>query len=139
MSTVQARRKAMRGTKRTCQACEARFYDLGRNPVVCPMCGADYTLPAEPPAAATARTAHFTNKTGWYRQPLKRLQPALPVVGAMPSARFATAANDEEIEEAATVDAKDSVVLEDQDDTDVAGLVDHADSDGERATPTPDG
>ena len=122
MSTVQARRKAMRGTKRTCQACEVRFYDLGRNPVVCPMCGADYTLPAEPPVAATARTAPFTNKTGWRRQPLKRLQPALPVAGAMSSGRFATAASDEEIEEAATVDAEDSVVLEDQDDTDVAGL-----------------
>jgi Protein of unknown function (FYDLN_acid) len=32
MSTVHDRRKALRGTKRTCQACEARFYDLGRNP-----------------------------------------------------------------------------------------------------------
>jgi len=122
MSTVQARRKAMRGTKRTCQACEVRFYDLGRNPVVCPMCGAGYAPPAVPPVAATARTAPFTNKTGWHRQPLKRLQPALPVAEATPSDRFATAANDEESEEAATVDAEDSVVLEDQDDTDVAGL-----------------
>jgi uncharacterized protein (TIGR02300 family) len=127
MSTVQARRKAMRGTKRTCQACEVRFYDLGRNPVVCPMCGAGYTPPADPPVAATARTAPFTNKTGWHRQPVKRLQPALPFVGVMPN--DAIAANDKEIEEAATIDAKDSVVLEHQDDTDVAGLVDHADSD----------
>jgi uncharacterized protein (TIGR02300 family) len=122
MSTVQARRKAMRGTKRTCQGCEVRFYDLGRNPVVCPMCGADYTPPAELPVAATARTAPFTNKTGWQRRSLKRLQPALPVARAMPSGRFATAASDEEIEEAATVDAEDIVVLEDRDDTDVAGL-----------------
>ena len=37
MSTLSARRKAMRGTKRTCQACEVRFYDLARSPIVCPI------------------------------------------------------------------------------------------------------
>jgi len=26
------------GTKRTCQACTARFYDLHRSPIVCPKC-----------------------------------------------------------------------------------------------------
>ena len=44
MSTVHDRRKALRGTKRTCQACEIRFYDLGRNPIVCPTCGAELNL-----------------------------------------------------------------------------------------------
>ena len=39
MSTLSARSKAMRGTKRTCQACEVRFYDLARSPIVCPSCG----------------------------------------------------------------------------------------------------
>jgi uncharacterized protein (TIGR02300 family) len=34
--------KAARGTKRTCQSCEARFYDLNRNPIICPMCGATF-------------------------------------------------------------------------------------------------
>jgi uncharacterized protein (TIGR02300 family) len=128
MSTVDARRRALRGTKRTCQACEVRFYDLGRDSIVCPMCGADYAPPAEP-AVATARAAPFTNKTGWHRQPLKRLQPVLPVAEAMPSDRFATAATEEESEEAATVDAEDSGVLEEQDDTDAAGLVEHPNSD----------
>ena len=27
------------GTKRTCQGCTARFYDLRHTPVKCPMCG----------------------------------------------------------------------------------------------------
>jgi len=27
------------GTKRTCQACGARFYDLQRDPIHCPKCG----------------------------------------------------------------------------------------------------
>ena len=128
MSTIDARRRALRGPKRTCQACEVRFYDLGRDHIVCPMCGADYALPTEP-AVAPARAAPFTNKTGWYRQPLKRLAPALPVAEAMPSDRFATAAADEENVPAATVDSEDiGDVTEEQDETDVAGLLEHADS-----------
>jgi uncharacterized protein (TIGR02300 family) len=31
--------RAERGTKRTCVACDERFYDLNRNPIVCPACG----------------------------------------------------------------------------------------------------
>jgi uncharacterized protein (TIGR02300 family) len=126
MSTVHDRRKALRGTKRTCQACEARFYDLGRNPIVCPMCGAHYAPSAEPLAAPAARAAPFSNKTGWRRLPVKRVQPALPVAETMPSDRFATAAADEEIEGPATVDIDDnSGVPEEQDETDVAGLPEH--------------
>ncbi len=130
MSTVHARRKAMRGTKRTCQACEVRFYDLGRSAIVCPMCGASYTPPAEPAVQTTARASPHAGKTGWHRQPLKRALPVPPVAEAMPSDRFAAAAADEEIadeeiEEAAAVDSEDSGVLEvHDDDTDAAGLVD---------------
>jgi len=35
MSTARAKR----GTKRTCVGCGDRFYDLDRNPIVCPACG----------------------------------------------------------------------------------------------------
>jgi hypothetical protein len=35
MDTVRAER----GTKRTCVACDERFYDLNRNPITCPVCG----------------------------------------------------------------------------------------------------
>ena len=31
------------GTKRTCQQCASRFYDLGRDPIVCPKCGFQHT------------------------------------------------------------------------------------------------
>ena len=27
------------GKKRTCQSCEARFFDLNKNPAICPKCG----------------------------------------------------------------------------------------------------
>ena len=30
------------GTKRTCQSCSAHFYDLRKDPIHCPKCGATY-------------------------------------------------------------------------------------------------
>lgn len=49
MATKQAR-----GTKRTCQSseCGARFYDLNRNPITCPICGSIYELASSPLAIA---------------------------------------------------------------------------------------
>ncbi|WP_333793586.1 TIGR02300 family protein [Hyphomicrobium sp.] len=49
MATKQAR-----GTKRTCQSseCGARFYDLNRDPIICPICGSIYELASSPLAAA---------------------------------------------------------------------------------------
>ena len=52
------------GTKRTCQHCGARFYDLGRDPIVCPKCEHEHTAEmfnrmkrARPAAEAAARNA----------------------------------------------------------------------------------
>lgn len=36
--------KPARGTKRVCQSCGARFYDLSRSPIVCPVCQAVYQV-----------------------------------------------------------------------------------------------
>jgi uncharacterized protein (TIGR02300 family) len=38
--------KEARGTKRTCQnpECGSRFYDLNRDPIVCPICESEYRL-----------------------------------------------------------------------------------------------
>ncbi|UYN94597.1 MAG: TIGR02300 family protein [Enhydrobacter sp.] len=34
--------KASWGTKRTCQSCSARFYDLNKSPIKCPKCGREH-------------------------------------------------------------------------------------------------
>nr|WP_321981614.1 TIGR02300 family protein [uncultured Cohaesibacter sp.] len=41
------------GTKRVCADCGAKFYDLNRDPIVCPKCGTIYEL-AKPLAAEVA-------------------------------------------------------------------------------------
>lgn len=48
--------KSQRGTKRTCQnpECGSRFYDLNRDPIVCPICSTEYALVAVPAMAAAA-------------------------------------------------------------------------------------
>jgi uncharacterized protein (TIGR02300 family) len=38
--------KAELGTKRTCPSCAARFYDLMKNPIVCPKCGVSFIAAA---------------------------------------------------------------------------------------------
>ena len=45
MATKQAR-----GTKRTCQnsECGSRFYDLHRDPIVCPLCQSQYVIASAP-------------------------------------------------------------------------------------------
>lgn len=47
MATKQAR-----GTKRTCQSCDERFYDLEKKPIQCPHCGASYVIASSPAALA---------------------------------------------------------------------------------------
>ncbi len=51
--------KAARGTKRTCQnqECGARFYDLARDPIACPMCGTGYVIAHQSVSAAAAAAA----------------------------------------------------------------------------------
>jgi len=45
------------GTKRHCPQCQAKFYDLRANPVVCPKCA--YTFPDE---SASSRKQHMNGK-----------------------------------------------------------------------------
>jgi predicted RNA-binding Zn-ribbon protein involved in translation (DUF1610 family) len=32
------------GTKRACQSCTARFYDMRRSPIICPKCGETFEI-----------------------------------------------------------------------------------------------
>jgi uncharacterized protein (TIGR02300 family) len=101
--------KADRGTKRTCQdeSCGSRFYDLARDPITCPICGAAYKIIVEPPSAIRRQNRKF-----------EHVQKAPPPIEAVKEA-------DEEI---ATVEVEgevdDTIILDDEEDGDVSGIVD---------------
>jgi uncharacterized protein (TIGR02300 family) len=46
--------KPARGTKRVCPSCGARFYDLSRTPITCPVCQAVYQV-TPPPSRRSER------------------------------------------------------------------------------------
>ena len=47
--------KPARGTKRVCPSCGARFYDLSRTPITCPVCQAVYQV--TPPSSRRGERA----------------------------------------------------------------------------------
>lgn len=46
------------GTKRTCQSCAAHFYDIRKDPIVCPKCGTTY----DPEAVLKSRRSRVVEK-----------------------------------------------------------------------------
>jgi uncharacterized protein (TIGR02300 family) len=114
--------KALRGTKRVCHACAARFYDLLREPIVCPACGAHY-VPDAPPMAAEvgARAGRFTDKTGWRSRSFKHPEP-----DSEAEAGSSEATNEEPL---APAPNEHAVLDEEPDEADISGLVGHHESD----------
>jgi uncharacterized protein (TIGR02300 family) len=45
------------GTKRLCAGCGAKFYDLGKTPIVCPKCNTVYEVAPPPRGRSDARAA----------------------------------------------------------------------------------
>ncbi len=114
--------KAARGTKRACQACETRFYDLGRDPIVCPSCGVPFTVVARP-LFSGERGGSSSGKTGWRSKAFKRPKPALPV--DEPQEDAPEVAQDAAEETPSTVPEDDLVLEQEPDEADVTDLVGH--------------
>ncbi len=112
--------KAQRGTKRTCQndSCGARFYDLARTPIVCPMCGSAYVL-------AVSAAGHGAEEP---RRPPKKVAPVVPqpeegAEAVLPEGDDALAAVVEE--DGTAVAEGDETFLEEEEDEggDVTGII----------------
>jgi uncharacterized protein (TIGR02300 family) len=125
MSTASELSKATRGTKRSCLSCEVRFYDLARDPIVCPACSAVFTPVVQPVYDVTVRSTSG-GKTGWRSKTFKRPDAAVPVADAEEAAVPEAVVAEDAVEEAPSAGADDDIVLEQEaDDGDVSGLVDH--------------
>ncbi|MEX0838462.1 MAG: TIGR02300 family protein [Parvibaculum sp.] len=114
------------GTKRDCPSCGAKFYDLNKNPVVCPKCKHEYV----PDTGAKAKRAKPAEKPK--EKPLKRVVVAdgdTVSLDAMRDDELAADVDDEDIDVDVDVDVEvedddtDDAFLPDDEDEDVTGIV----------------
>ena len=130
------------GIKRICASCGARFYDLRRNPIICPKCETEFKV-EQPAARRRSRPAPAEAK------PPKKEEAAVAVkeeaaVAVKEEAAVAVEvtpvvdddAEDDEIEEelAEIDDESDDDVIEDtsdlgEDDDDMAEVLEHTEAD----------
>lgn len=106
-----------RGTKRTCQNgdCGARFYDLNRSPIVCPICGSKYAIAHSPVSSVVAAED---------KAPRKVKKPEFEPVAAEAEAEDALVdVEADETEDAAADDADETFLEEEEDDGNVADIV----------------
>ena len=84
--------KAERGTKRTCQnpECGSRFYDLNRDPIVCPICETVFQLGTPADAQGAVQAGQETGARGAARR------GGFPGPAAKPAAADAPVAEDDE-------------------------------------------
>ena len=98
------------GTKRTCQSCGAKFYDLTRSPILCPGCGVTY----EPEAALKVRRVRSEAKT-MMPKPRNLVVEEPELVTADPDfALDDIEADAEAVEDEAEEEVADGVVLVDE-------------------------
>jgi uncharacterized protein (TIGR02300 family) len=120
--------KAERGTKRTCQnpECGARFYDLNRDPIVCPICQTAYERAVTLAAAPGQATAVAEEKVA--RKPVKK--PVYAVDEAVKPEDAPAAEGEEalpaiegEVAPAATEDDETFLEEEEEDGSDMTGII----------------
>jgi uncharacterized protein (TIGR02300 family) len=104
------------GAKRQCQSCATKFYDLGRDPIVCPKCGTIFQVAlARVPARAEVEEEPDVEKEGVETVPLDEVEESENAAETIDV--------DEDVE---LVDDADDTFLEEEEeeDDDVAGLID---------------
>jgi uncharacterized protein (TIGR02300 family) len=107
------------GAKRQCQACGAKFFDLNKDPIVCPKCGTAFQGAARVRAATKedAEDAELSTPAGIDVVSLDEVEAGEEKVAE-------TAVEDIDVEDEA--DAQDDSFLEEEeeDDDDVSNLID---------------
>jgi uncharacterized protein (TIGR02300 family) len=93
--------KAELGTKRTCPSCAARFYDLLKNPIVCPKCGANFVAASILPSKGD-----------------------MPAMAPAPKPRVTEEADDMEVADVELVSLEDAEAPDVADDDETAGIED---------------
>jgi uncharacterized protein (TIGR02300 family) len=121
--------KALRGTKHVCHGCATRFYDLSREPIVCPACGAHHVPDAVLITTEDGTGAQRFDKTGWRSRRFKHPEPE-PEPDSEAEARSTEDTNEERL---APAPNEHAVLDEDPDEADISGLVGHHEPDPKEA------
>jgi uncharacterized protein (TIGR02300 family) len=107
------------GAKRQCQACGAKFFDLNKDPIVCPKCGTVFQ------GAMRARPAMKEDEEAEVVAPAGVDMVSLDEVEAGEEKAAETVAEDIDVEEEAGVEEDDSFLEEEEEeDDDVSNLID---------------
>ncbi len=115
MATKQAR-----GTKRTCQSCDERFYDLARVPITCPHCGATYVIASSPAALAALQAEERAAK----KAPKKPAFAEDEAASELPAVEGEEALADVETDETVTADDDETFLEEEEEEGgDVSGII----------------
>jgi uncharacterized protein (TIGR02300 family) len=113
--------KAERGTKRTCRNpdCGSRFYDLNRDPIVCPICQTVYELaPSAATAAAPAGDEALAASRGAARKP-----PVEPEVAVAEGDEDALPPIEDDEETAAGEEDETFLEAEEEDGSDMTNII----------------
>jgi uncharacterized protein (TIGR02300 family) len=119
------------GTKRLCASCGAKFYDLNKDPIHCPKCGAVYevvvaTRPVRPAAPVTARPP--VPKEAPAPEPQEAETVSLEDAGAQGAAKKPAPAEagieEEEVEMDESLDDNDTFIEEqEEEEADVTDII----------------
>lgn len=121
--------KAERGTKRACSGCGTKFYDLNKDPIVCPVCETVFVTRETPTRAKAATPAPAAKK------PVEEDEEAEPkATGAGPEIISLSDVEAEESDDDADIDlGDDDADIPDTDDDDDTFLEDD-DEEGSNVT-----
>jgi len=123
------------GTKRLCASCSAKFYDLSKDPIHCPKCGAVYEIapvvtrgrPDAAAAAAAARPAAVAEEVAAPEPQdaeFVSLEEAdAEASGAKKPAEGAEAEGEEEVELDETLDDAAFIEEQEEEDADVTDII----------------
>ena len=113
------------GTKRQCQNCGAKFFDLAKDPIVCPKCGTVYQVAALPARSSARGKAAVEEDEPEVEAPEAELVP-LEEADAPDDEKVAAVLPDDDIEVEEEQAAEDDTFLEEEeeDSDDVSTLID---------------
>ena len=115
-----SKKAAERGTKRACQACGSRFYDLNSDPITCPACQAVFQ------AAPSARSEVAAMADKVLKKPPKKPEFVIEDKVAEVSEIPADVVVDEVAEEGAATPAEgepETFLEQEEEDADVTGFI----------------